>query len=145
MANEVYSILFSTCSAVYNIGQTGHLLKTRDRLDEHKTAVNPAKYDTSVVAEHVWKHQHQMDSIPIAIGEWTTSTLHIGALAYTKLLHYQQRKGVSMLFTTVCFKIAYLFLFLFSFLSLSLYLIFLYACLAGYFGIFCIPKFSSFK
>ena len=50
MANVVYSIPCTTCSAVY-IGQTGRLLKTR--LDEHRTAVKHAKCDTSAVAEHV--------------------------------------------------------------------------------------------
>ena len=58
MANVVYSIPCTTCSATY-IGQTGRLLSTR--LDEHKAAVRLAKCDTSAVAEHIWKHQHRMD------------------------------------------------------------------------------------
>ena len=63
-SNVVYSIPCKTCSSVY-IGQTGRLLKTR--VDEHKTAVKYARTEESVVAEHVWVHNHQVDFQSVSI------------------------------------------------------------------------------
>ena len=57
-ANVVYNIPCQVCPKSY-IGQTSRTLKTR--LGEHKAAVKKAQCETSAVAEHVWKKQHQMD------------------------------------------------------------------------------------
>ena len=54
----LYQIPCSDCSQTY-VGQSGRTIV--DRIKEHQLVVKNGDTNTSVVAEHAWKHQHRMD------------------------------------------------------------------------------------